>query len=119
MATEPLRIRISSPLAAGAAAQELQESIRLAAPGVRVDRERDDTEAQDAGAILAIILSATAVEVVARGVQAWLEHRTRSSVTFRYRAKEFKADNLTCKDAAELAKGIIALMGDAASSKGK
>ncbi len=99
-------------------APELRRFILDAAPEVTVSQEREDPEAQDAGGALAVILGSSAVVALARGIKAWLELRTRSSVVFKARGKELVINNLTCHQAADLAEKIAGLLGVTPSAKG-
>lgn len=98
------------PAQAGAFAQELREYILNEAPEVKIARERDDSDAMDAGATLAIILSSTAIAAVAKGIQTWLERRTKSSIKVKFGDREFEANHLTCKQATELSGKLSALL---------
>ncbi len=95
---------------AGAMAEELREYILEEAPEAEVSRERDDPESMDAGATLAVILSSAAVVAVAKGIQAWLERRTSSSIKLVVDSRQLEVSYLTCKQASELTRQLSGLL---------
>ena len=93
---------------AGSYAHELREAILEQAPDISVDRKRDDSATQDLGTTLGVILSTGAVLAVAKGIQTWLDHRTRSSIIVEREGTRVRVDHLTCKNATELANKVFA-----------
>lgn len=84
--------------------EELKEVLLDAHEEVRVERKREDPEAQDFGALLSIVLAAPAAVAVAKGIANWLmRHR---GVTIRVETKDgiLVADHLTTASALELVK---------------
>ena len=86
MATEA-DVMISFPgVDAGTAndlAGELADYLAEEAPTAAVDRRREDPLTQDFGATLVIVLGATAVGTLAKGVAAWIARRQDAELHVR------------------------------------
>ena len=68
-----------------------------------MQRSRDDPRAQDFGATLVRILGTPSVVAVATAVGNWLKLRNSASLTFETADKRVIVQNITSKNAAELA----------------
>ncbi|MCU1223070.1 MAG: hypothetical protein JWQ42_1163 [Edaphobacter sp.] len=79
-----LRAKISFPGISDAEANKLAGSLdptlRSTDKSVAVKRERINPEAQDGGAILAIILGSAAVSSVAKGIAMWLARNSGTMI---------------------------------------
>jgi hypothetical protein len=97
-----------SPVEAGTFVNELQRYLLDEEPDLDVIRVRVDSEAQDTGTVLAVVLSSPVIIAVARGIQAWFEHRSSSKVVFKQGSTWLKVDRINAGDAAVLAEKLTA-----------
>jgi hypothetical protein len=105
MAQQMYIIRVDgvSPADANRYADELRNALLDATPDITVQRRRDDPRTQDFGATLVLILGTPAVVAAVTAVGNWLKLRTSASLTFETADKHVVVQNITSKNAAELA----------------
>jgi hypothetical protein len=76
-----LRFENLSAREAALAAQDLQNVLTEAAPGIEVAIQRDRAEAQDLGATLVLVLGTPAIIAVAKGIAGFIGKRGERSGT--------------------------------------
>jgi hypothetical protein len=84
-------------------ATQLREELLNAIEGVRIERRQIDSNAQDFGASLVLVLGAPAVVVLAKRIGDWLKLRHSAKITIRTGSGEIVAENITSKEAVLLA----------------
>ena len=57
---------------AGSAAEDLKRHLEMVSPDVEVEQRRTDSDSQDMGATLAIVLAGPAVVALAKGMADWI-----------------------------------------------
>lgn len=92
-----------SPAEAQRYAEELRNALLDATPDITVHRSRESSLTQDFGASLILILGTPAVVAVVKAVADWLTLRHRASLTLKTADGELMVQNITSKNAAELA----------------
>lgn len=84
-------------------AQDMSASLSEACPGVDARAQREDATTQDFGSIVAIVLGAKAVEELSKGLVNWLSRKPESKITIARKDGSVIVENLTSKDAANIA----------------
>jgi hypothetical protein len=97
----------ASPAYAQRYAEELQNALLDAAPDITVQRRRANPLTQDFGATLILILGTPAVVAVVKAVRDWLTLRNHASLTWKTADGELVVQNITSKNAAELAQFLV------------
>lgn len=93
----------ASPAEASRYADELSNAILDATPEVTLQRERSHPQAQDFGTTLVLILGAPATVAITTAISNWLKMRNNASLTIKNGKHEIVVQNVTSKDAAQLA----------------
>ena len=88
-----------SPADANRYAEELRDTLRGAAPEIEVERRRADTNAQDFGASLVLVLGTPAVIVLAKAFRDWINRREDAKVSIKTPRGEILIENVTARDA--------------------
>jgi hypothetical protein len=90
----------------------LMDKIRDVAPEAEVSRVRERPDSQDFGTVLVLVLGTAAVEVIARGISAWLTRNSGAKIelTRNGQTVQLSAENL---DSCDVPKLVAALRGDA------
>ena len=96
-----------SPADANLYADELRNTLLDATPDIIVQRRRDDPRTQDFGATLVLVLGTPAVVTVAKTIGDWLKLRTSASLTIETPEKRIVVQNITSKNAAQLAERLL------------
>ena len=86
-------------------ASGLASAIRATDREVQVEQRRDQPDAQDFGATLAVILGTASVTAVARGVEAWLARHSGAKIQINKDGTVI-ASNLDSRDAARIAEAF-------------
>jgi hypothetical protein len=89
-------------------ASELRNFLLDATSDVKVDQKRDDSQTQDFGSTLVLILGTSSVTIIARAIGNWLQLRNSASLTIETSDKKIIATNITSKDAANLTEIFLA-----------
>jgi hypothetical protein len=97
----------ASPADANRYADELRNAILDATPDIVVQRRRNDPHAQDFGATLIVILGTPAAAAVVTAIGNWLKLRQRASITWKTEDEHILVQNITSKDAAQLAQLLL------------
>lgn len=84
-------------------AEELRQALLDASPDVEVHRQREDPRTQDFGATLVLLLAAPATEAIINAISNWLTLRNRASVSIKTADGEIVVQNVSSKNAVELA----------------
>jgi hypothetical protein len=84
-------------------AEELRQALLDASPDIQVHRRRDDPHAQDFGGTLVLLLGTPAAAAVVTAIGNWLALRNRASITIKRGDDQIVAQNITIKQAGELA----------------
>jgi hypothetical protein len=84
-------------------AEELRQALLDASPVVEVQRQREDHSTQDFGATLVLLLTAPATGAIINAISNWLTLRNRASVSIRTADGEIVVQNISSKNAVELA----------------
>ncbi len=100
------------PADAGRAAGSLRRSLQEVDPTIQGRRVRDDPEAMDFGAGLAVVLSAGAVVELAKGIANWLARTHSSKLTVTRPDGSIVVENISARDAADLARKLLADHGE-------
>lgn len=87
-------------------ASELKDSLADIGSGVRIERRRERSDAQDFGSTLVLVLGTTAVTALARGVAAWLQRTSGARITVRTPGGELIAEGLDSKDVARVVQAL-------------
>lgn len=98
------------PSTAGENITDLKKHLQMVAPEVEASQERTDTNSQDMGTTLAIILAAPAVVSLAKGIADWLAMRgSKPKVTIRDSKGNtiLELDNMPSRDVRILLEGKI------------
>jgi hypothetical protein len=96
-----------SPVDANRYADELKNALLDATPDIAVRRKRNDPYQQDFGTTLILILGTPAVVTVAAAVKDWLRMRQNASLTFKTADEQIIVQNITSKNAAQLAQLLL------------
>lgn len=88
-------------------AAELRETLLNASPDVQVMQQRDDSQSQDFGATLVLILGTPAIIAIAQGIKAWLEKRNSVEITLNPNG-QIHGRNLSSKDAVAIVEKALA-----------
>jgi hypothetical protein len=97
----------TSPADANRYADELRNALLDATPDIVVQRKRNDLHAQDFGATLIVILGTPVVAAVVTAVGNWLKLRQSASITWKTEDEHILVQNITSKDAAQLAQLLL------------
>jgi hypothetical protein len=92
----------ASPAEANQYAEELREVLLDATTEIAVQRQRENPQAQDLGASLALIMGTPGLVAAVQAIGNWLQKRHSASLTIVTAEKKIVAKNLTNKDAAHL-----------------
>jgi len=76
--------------------------------GGRVERRRTNSESQDFGATVVLLLGTSAVTAIAQGIRTWLARNSGVSIDIVVRGNVFRARNLDSQGVRELAKVLAA-----------
>lgn len=98
----------ASPTDANRYAEELRNILLDQVDDIKVQRKRSNTQAQDFGTTLVLILGTPAVVTAATAIGNWLQHRNDAALTFETPDKKIVLQNITGKDAARLAEILLA-----------
>jgi hypothetical protein len=101
---------------AGALRDELQEFIASNSPGTKFSRKRTDSEAQDVGTILIILLGSKVGIEMAKGIADWLRQRTKSKLVMKVGDNTIEVDNVSVKSAQDLTNKLSPLLSGSAGS---
>ncbi len=85
-------------------AEELRQALLDSSPDVEVHRRRDNPRTQDFGTVLVLLLGYPATGAVITAIGNWLTLRHRASVSIKTADGEIVVQNVSSKNAAELAK---------------
>ncbi len=85
-------------------AGELRQVLLDASPDLEVQRRRDNPETQDIGTTLILILGTPAAAAATTAIGNWLARRNRASITITTDNGEMVVQNISSKNAYELAK---------------
>jgi hypothetical protein len=85
-------------------AEDLQDYIERT-EGVKLERIKDNENAQDFGATLVLVLGTPAILAIARGIQTWLGKRNNVTVTVKTPKGEIKATGVSGKDIPRILEG--------------
>ena len=88
-------------------ADELRDALLDAASDITVQRRRHDARAQNFGETLVLILGTPAVVIAAKTIGDWLKLRTSASLTVEMPGKRMAIQNITSKNAAQLAERLL------------
>ena len=98
-----IKVQDVSVADSGVLLQDLREMILDSHPDVSAELKRDDPEAQDFGATLALLLGTPALIAVAKGIEAWLKLHHSSKLRIEKDGRVV-AENLTGAQVINLAK---------------
>jgi hypothetical protein len=90
-----------SPADANRYAEELRDALLEATPEVEVEQRRADSDAQDFGATLVLVLGTPVAIVLARAFRDWINRRDNVSLRFKTPDGELLMD-VTAKDATKI-----------------
>ncbi len=96
-----------SPADANRYADELRNALLDTTPDITVQRRRDDPRTQDFGATLVLVLGTPAIVTVAKTIGDWLKLRASASLTIETPEKRIVVQNITSKNAAQLAERLL------------
>ncbi len=96
-----------SPADANRYADELRNALLDTTPDITVQRRRDDPRTQDFGATLVLVLGTPAVVTVVKTIGDWLKLRASASLTIETPEKRIVVQNITSKNAAQLAERLL------------
>ena len=99
------------PAEAGRAAESLRRSLQEVDPTIQTKRIRADDQAMDFGASLAVILTAPAIVTFAKGMSNWLARTHTSKLTVIGPDGKTVVENISARDAVDLAKKLSAAYG--------
>jgi len=89
-------------------AEDLRQALLDASPDVEVHRKRDNPRTQDFGTVLVLLLGSPAtgavITAIGTAIGNWLTLRHRASVTIKRADGEIVVQNVSSKNAVELAK---------------
>ena len=88
-------------------AEELRNALLDASDGVEVQRRRDNPRTQDVGSTLVLVLGTPAVVTVVKAIGDWLKLRHNASLTVETADKHIHVENISSKNAAELARILL------------
>ncbi len=94
----------ASPADANRYAEELRNALLDATSDISVQQRRESPRTQDFGATLVLTLGTPAVVAIVRAVENWLKLRNSASLTVKTADGEIIVQNITSKNAAELAR---------------
>jgi hypothetical protein len=106
-----IRFDEMEPADAGRAADSLRRSIQEVDPTIEAKRIRTSDEAMDFGASLAVIIATPAVLALAKGISNWLARTHTSKLTLIGPDGRTVVENISSRDAADLAKKLLATHG--------
>ncbi|GHO57856.1 hypothetical protein [Ktedonobacter robiniae] len=98
----------ASPTDASRYAEELRNVLLDQVDDIKVQRKRSNTQAQDFGTTLVLILGTPAVVTAATTIGSWLQRRNAATLTLETPNKKIIVQNVTGKDAARLAELMLA-----------
>ena len=93
---------------ASRAAASLQRHLHEVSPAIQSKQVRTDHETMDFGAALEVLLAAPAVAELARGISGWLARTHSGKLIVIDQNGTLIADNISSKEAAELARRLMA-----------
>ena len=99
-----LRFPNSDTRAGGELAQSLREALRNEVPGIEVQQLRENSENQDFGATLTIVLAGPAIVAIAQGIKQWLIRQHGVTVEFTTPEGKVIAKNVTANNVVEILK---------------
>lgn len=82
---------------------ELREALLDAAPDIVVDHRRADTNTQDFGATLVLILGTPAAIAAAKAIGDWLQKRHSAVIDINQETGHVHAEGITSRDALRIA----------------
>jgi hypothetical protein len=88
-----------SPADANRYAEELRNALLSAAPDAKVERRREDPDAQDFGATLVLILGTPVAVVLANAFRDWINRRSEARVHIKTPKGEILLEGITTKTA--------------------
>lgn len=92
------------------ACSDLELHLLDVAPHDQVSRTRTESDTQDVGTVLSLVLTSGATLAVAEGIRRWLEQRTNSSVTVKTRDGGcIEVKNVSNRSAQQLAVELASL----------
>jgi hypothetical protein len=91
---------------AGRAAESLSRSLLEIDPTIQAKRVRTDEAAMDFGASLAVILATPAIITLAKGISDWLARSPTSKLTVIGPGGKIIVENISAKNAADLAEKL-------------
>ncbi len=89
-------------------AEELGDVLLDTSPDITVQRRRDNPLTLDFGSTLVLLLGTPAVVAAANAIGNWLQRHPSASITIETPEKKIIAQNITSKDAALLARSLLA-----------
>jgi hypothetical protein len=89
-------------------AESLRDALLDAAPGVQIERQRHDADAQDFGSTLVVILGTPAVVLLAKALRDWLTRTNAASVQVKTSHGTVIATNLESKDVPAITSALLA-----------
>lgn len=87
-------------------AEELRQALLDASPDIDVHRRCDDPRAQDFGSTLVLLFGTPAAAAVT-AISNWLARRNRASLTIKRADEQIVVQNITSKQAGELAQLLV------------
>jgi hypothetical protein len=88
-------------------ADELMQELLEADPTVRVEKRRDNLNAQDFGATLVLILGTGAVTALAKGLSNWIARNSGARITIQTPDGTVVADHLDSKDTQQIVSSVF------------
>lgn len=95
------------PTDANRYAEELRNILLDEVEDIKVQRRRDNAQAQDFGTTLVLILGTPAVVTAATAIGNWLQHRSAAVLTLETLDRKIIVQNITGKDATKLAEIML------------
>jgi len=96
-----------SPADANRYAEELRTALLDAASDVTVQRRRENPLTEDFGATLILTLGTPAAVAIVTAVENWLKLRNSASLTWKTADGQIIVQNITSKNATELAQLLL------------
>jgi histidyl-tRNA synthetase len=88
-------------------AEELRNALLNATADITVQRKRENSQAQDFGSTLVLILGTPAVAAVVTALNNWLQLRKNASLSWKSADGEIYIRNISSKNVVELAQQLL------------